>query len=409
MILKIIGWFFSILFALSSLAYLINGDYFPALFVAGMAYFSNPKVMVMKKVRAWGIFGLFVAFVIAAPKQEPVEQSTVSTEQVSVIDKNVAKPLLDANKAEETEPKSKNSAWLALRKEKINKFFKNTDDDTRETLLSMNHDAFQFAVNQQEKLNKKEETKVKQQEKPPEKAKAERDVKKPLALLSAQTDSKQEPAAPAEEVEDSCKLRGKVIKIADGDTVTILDKDKAKHKIRLAGIDAPESKQPYGKSAKKYLSKMVGKKEICVEWYKHDKYKRKVGNLFVDDLDVNFEMVKAGYAWHYKKFQKEQSEEDQKRYAEEETKAKLAVIGLWSEPDPIAPWDWRDGVRPKKKEEEKPKPKVKKASSEFSCGGKRFCKHMNSCAEARFYLNECGLGRLDRDKDGIPCEKLCGG
>lgn len=54
------------------------------------------------------------------------------------------------------------------------------------------------------------------------------------------------------------------------------------------------------------------------------------------------------------------------------------------------------------------KPDSKQAKkSRFSCGSKRFCKHMNSCAEARFYLTECGLGRLDRDKDGIPCESIC--
>ena len=213
--------------------------------------------------------------------------------------------------------------------------------------------------------------------------------------------------------DSSCRLQCKVISVADGDTVTVLDSRKKQHKIRLAGIDAPEKAQPYGKKAKKYLSALVYKKTVCVDWYKKDKYRRLIGRIFVGNTDVNFKMVNRGLAWHYKKYQHEQSKTDRKEYSEAETDAKLAVIGLWSEPDAIPPWKWRDGIRPKKISKKQKygtiaqKKKAKPRKAGYSCGGKRFCKHMESCSEAYFYLNECGLGRLDRDKDGVPCESIC--
>lgn len=202
-----------------------------------------------------------------------------------------------------------------------------------------------------------------------------------------------------------CRLSGKVIKLADGDTITVLDSNREQHKIRLSGIDAPERGQPYGTAAKKFLSNLVFKKVVCVQWHKKDKYGRLVGLVFIDEKDVNLQLVKAGYAWHFKKYQGEQTASDREIYSIAEAQAKSDVIGLWSEPDPINPDDWRAGVRQKKKT-----PLTKQSiptASNFSCGAKRFCKKMTSCNEACFYLTECGLSRLDRDDDGIPCESLC--
>ncbi|MEE9350814.1 MAG: thermonuclease family protein, partial [Thiotrichaceae bacterium] len=223
-----------------------------------------------------------------------------------------------------------------------------------------------------------------------------------------------------------CQLSGKVISIIDGDTLTVLDThNKEKHKIRLEGVDAPEPRQPFAKKAKKYLSALVKNKTVCINWHKQDKFGRKIAKILIDGVDINYKMVNKGLAWHYKVDEKEQSIEDRKKFSAAQTDARLAVIGLWSEPDPIAPWKWRKGNRPisitkvsskhkptkktaKKNETHRNKPTRKKASaSKFSCSGKRFCRHMGSCAEAYFYLNQCGLGRLDRDKDGIPCESIC--
>ncbi len=208
-----------------------------------------------------------------------------------------------------------------------------------------------------------------------------------------------------------CSLSGKVVSITDGDTIKILTSDKQQYKIRLAGIDAPEKGQPYSKAAKKQLSKWIAKKNVCIQSDKKDRYGRVVGKVLLGEADVNYSMVAAGYAWHYKKYAREQHPLDSQAYAQAEIEARSDVIGLWQEPDPIAPWEWRKGNR----QAPKRKPKLPKNQqpfvneTDFSCGTKRFCRHMDSCAEACFYLNECGLGRLDRDKDGIPCESFCGG
>ena len=148
-----------------------------------------------------------------------------------------------------------------------------------------------------------------------------------------------------------------------------------------------------------------------MNWYKTSN--TKVGDFIIDGTDIGFKMINKGLAWSYKKYQSKQSKVEREKYFEAQKDAKLAVIGLWSEPDAIAPWKWKAGKRPKKiskKQKRKiiaKKRKAKPKKSRFSCGGKIFCRHMNSCSEAYFYLNKCGLGRLDRDKDGIPCESIC--
>ena len=202
-----------------------------------------------------------------------------------------------------------------------------------------------------------------------------------------------------------CRTEGKVIKITDGDTVHVLDAEKTTHKIRLAGIDAPERGQPYGKAAGKFLAKQINQQTVCVDWHKRDRYKRLVGVIHYKGRDVNLELMKAGYAWHYKKYQREQTPADRVIYADAEVQARSDVVGLWQEPNPINPSDWRKGIRVAKNDSlnelEQPAPE------DFTCGNKRFCKHMSSCDEACFYLQQCGLSRLDGNSDGVPCNKLC--
>lgn len=139
------------------------------------------------------------------------------------------------------------------------------------------------------------------------------------------------------------RITGKVVRVADGDTITVLDKDNHQNKIRFEGIDAPESKQDFGQKSKENLSNWVFGKEVTVITSKIDKYKRHVGKVMLGDIDINLEQIKAGLAWHYKKYADEQIESDQKLYAEEELKAQNAKIGLWAQPNATAPWDWRSG------------------------------------------------------------------
>jgi len=136
-------------------------------------------------------------------------------------------------------------------------------------------------------------------------------------------------------------LTGKVVKITDGDTLYVLDATRTQHKIRLAGIDAPERKQAYGLASRKHLGGLVAGRQVSVEYEKRDKYGRIVGKILVDGVDVCLEQVKTGFAWHYKKYQHEQTREDQRLYAEAENQAREGRLGLWRDKKPMAPWEHR--------------------------------------------------------------------
>jgi endonuclease YncB( thermonuclease family) len=132
---------------------------------------------------------------------------------------------------------------------------------------------------------------------------------------------------------------GKVVRIADGDTVTILDEFKVQHKVRLTGIDAPERKQPFGSRSKQSLSNMVFSKTVTVKTDKRDRYGRELGKVLINGMDVNREQIRRGMAWHA--YQRDQSASDRQAYADAENKAKDQRRGLWVDSDPLSPWDWR--------------------------------------------------------------------
>ena len=130
---------------------------------------------------------------------------------------------------------------------------------------------------------------------------------------------------------------GKVIKIADGDALTLLV-DNPQLKIRLSEIDTPEQKQPFGARAKQALSELAfGKQARVVEVFK-DRYGRIVGRVYVDGLDINSVLVRGGYAWVYKY-------SDDAELLELKAQAKEQGLGLWADPNPIPPWEWRRGRR----------------------------------------------------------------
>lgn len=134
---------------------------------------------------------------------------------------------------------------------------------------------------------------------------------------------------------------GRVVGIADGDTVTVLDASKTQHKIRLAGIDAPEQKMPFAKCAKEHLSDLVFSKDVEVQTSKKDRYGRWVAIILVDGFDANLAMVKAGMAWHYKQYEREQSAPDRQLYANAENQARSQRSGLWRDDNPTPPWEYR--------------------------------------------------------------------
>ena len=136
-------------------------------------------------------------------------------------------------------------------------------------------------------------------------------------------------------------IEGLVVGVADGDTITVLDQQKNTYKIRLQGIDAPEKKQAFGEKSKQSLHDLVHGKQVRIEYDKEDKYGRIVGKITLDDLDICLQQLVLGMAWHYKKYQNEQSVADRVVYNDAELKSKSLKLGLWAEETPMPPWEFR--------------------------------------------------------------------
>ncbi len=146
-------------------------------------------------------------------------------------------------------------------------------------------------------------------------------------------------------------IAGRVVGVSDGDTITVL-RDKEQIKIRLAGIDAPEKAQAFGNVAKQRMADMVFGKDVRVDAKKKDKYGRSIGRVWVASaecqasdcpktLDAGMALLTMGLAWHYKKYEKEQPEEERGQYSFAEIEARGKRVGLWSDPKPVPPWEWR--------------------------------------------------------------------
>jgi len=121
----------------------------------------------------------------------------------------------------------------------------------------------------------------------------------------------------------------------------VLDADKVQHKIRLAGIDAPEKKQAFGNRSKESLSDLVFDKTVNVETDKRDRYRREIGKALVNGRDVNLVQVECGMAWFYRQYQREQSPNDRRLYEAAEDAARAGKRGLWRDADPMPPWEFR--------------------------------------------------------------------
>lgn len=136
-------------------------------------------------------------------------------------------------------------------------------------------------------------------------------------------------------------VEGKVVGIADGDTITILDGLNRQYKVRLAGIDAPEKGQPYGQRSKQTLSECAFGRSASVEGNKVDRYGRLVGKVNVQGVDCNLRQVERGLAWHYKQYVREQQLADRIQYDAAEGAARRDRLGLWQDATPQPPWEFR--------------------------------------------------------------------
>lgn len=131
-------------------------------------------------------------------------------------------------------------------------------------------------------------------------------------------------------------IKGKVIKIADGDTITIQTLNNERIKVRLYGIDAPEKKQDYGIKSLDVLKELSYGKTVDVEVKEKDRYGRTVGIVFLNGEEINLKMIETGNAWHYKKYAKEKA-----NYSNAEAEARKSKLGLWNSDKQISPWEYR--------------------------------------------------------------------
>jgi endonuclease YncB( thermonuclease family) len=144
-------------------------------------------------------------------------------------------------------------------------------------------------------------------------------------------------------------LVGRVVGLSDGDTITVLDARLSQHKIRLAGIDAPEKGQPFGNRSKASLSSLVMGRSVEVEWHKRDRYGRVVGVVRVGTQDVGLAQVRAGMAGHYKAYEREQGLVERRAYVSAEEEARALSKGLWADRQPQAPWEYRASKRQRRR------------------------------------------------------------
>ena len=134
----------------------------------------------------------------------------------------------------------------------------------------------------------------------------------------------------------SAEIIGKVVGVSDGDTITVLDDmDQGNFRIRLDKIDAPEKKQAFGNKAKQYLSSLIFGKKVSIRYKSIDRYGRILGVIYLDGAEINLQMVQNGYAWHYSYFDKTPA------YIEAEKQARAEKKGLWQDPNPINPYQFR--------------------------------------------------------------------
>ena len=181
-----------------------------------------------------------------------------------------------------------------------------------------------------------------------------------------------------------------VIAVLDGDTVMVMHARK-KTTIRLAGIDAPEKLQPFGPASRDALAALVLHKDVRVTTKAVDDYGRLVAILETGRVNVNEAQLRRGMAWEYSQYHSD------KALIALQAGAQRARRGLWAQPNPVPPWEFRKAHAPAREPD----------ATHSACGKKRYCSQMVSCAEAKFYLTQCRVKTLDKDGDGVPCENLC--
>ncbi len=199
-----------------------------------------------------------------------------------------------------------------------------------------------------------------------------------------------------------------VVRVKDGDSLVISSGGRQVD-VRLADIDAPEYRQRHGDAARSALHALVDGRDVRLQLIGGDAYRRIIAHVFVDEVDVNAEMVRRGHAWVRRAY------DPAPRLVAAEDAARTARRGLWADAEPTPPWEWRRGKRSSADvaasasvaTQTVKAGRALDAIPEVQCGTKRYCREMASCEEAVAFLRQCGVTTMDGDDDGTPCEKLC--
>ena len=133
-----------------------------------------------------------------------------------------------------------------------------------------------------------------------------------------------------------------VVGVSDGDTLTILlEPEKKEQKIRLATIDAPEYRQAFGRRSRQNLADLVFRKRVSYKEISRDRYGRIIAEVFVGDRNINVEQIRSGFAWHYKRHERQQTFAERAVYSQAEDYAKENRLGIWQVDNPVPPWVYR--------------------------------------------------------------------
>ena len=222
-------------------------------------------------------------------------------------------------------------------------------------------------------------------------------------------------------------------RVIDGDTVEVTQASGQSERVRLLGIDAPESTQEYGTESTTALSQCVSNAIVTIEWTERDRYDRLLGKVIANNMDCNLNQLQKGAAWHYKEYQSSQTPYDRIEYANAEIVARLNGRGLWANRYPIKPADYRSGKNSSDLNFNNDRLSSKGASKCYNkpsagtsngsgtiipvpptgssiCSNfiKKTCSQITTCVEAQQQL-ACGNTQIDGDKNGVPCESICPG
>lgn len=203
------------------------------------------------------------------------------------------------------------------------------------------------------------------------------------------------------------ELTGKVVAVHDADTITVLVDGRRQVKVRLAAIDAPEIGQDSGRKAKQALSAKVFGKMVRVETAGEDQYGRTLGTVRLaegqPEHSINHDLVAEGWAWHYKRYS------DSKELADAESAARDDKLGLWADPNPVAPWDWRKQKREREAKAAREKSEQRaddeaSASDKFWLNTSTGVRHNSTCKN----FGKTKPGRYCGKDEGKACG-ICGG